>query len=99
MNNEPNPDELVYSIATRQEANHRQCNIMSKLMVEMNFSAAPCQSEDTKIIFFFENTGTVAAEWALLFPKDLLLELEYWAQTGEYDIEELEEVFLILLFY
>lgn len=28
----------------------------------------------------------------LLFPKDLLIELEYWAQTGEYDMEELEEV-------
>ena len=28
----------------------------------------------------------------LLFPKDLLLELEYWAQSGEFDLEELEQV-------
>ncbi len=91
MNNEPNSDELIYSIATRQEANRRQCN-MSKPMIEMNFSAAPSKSEDTRVLFFIENTGTVSAEWALLFPKDLLLELEYWAQTGEYDIEELEEM-------
>ena len=34
----------------------------------------------------------------LLFPKDLLLELEYWAQTGDYELEELEEVNLNLFF-
>lgn len=28
----------------------------------------------------------------MLYPKDLLLELEYWAQTGEYDLDELEEM-------
>jgi hypothetical protein len=28
----------------------------------------------------------------LLFPKDLLLELEYWAQSGDYEIDELEEM-------
>lgn len=28
----------------------------------------------------------------MMYPKDLLIELEYWAQSGEYDIEELEEV-------
>jgi hypothetical protein len=28
----------------------------------------------------------------MLYPKDLLLELEYWAQTGDYELEELEEV-------
>ena len=27
-----------------------------------------------------------------MYPKDLLIELEYWAQSGEYEIEELEEV-------
>ena len=58
----------------------------------MNFGAAPIKSEDTKIIFFVENTGSVPAEWALLYPKDLLIELEYWAQNGDYDLDELEEM-------
>lgn len=93
MNNEPNAEELVYSIATRQEANRRQCNSNTKPIIDMNFSAAPAKSENTKVIFFFENVGTVPAEWVLLYPKDLLLELEYWAQTGEYDMDELDEVF------
>jgi len=29
---------------------------------------------------------------AFLFPSDLQLELEYWAETGEYDEDELHEV-------
>ena len=29
---------------------------------------------------------------AFLFPNDLQLELEYWAETGEYTSEELHEV-------
>ena len=36
------------------------------------------------LIYFFKRV--------LLFPKDLLLELEYWAQNGDYEMEELEEV-------
>lgn len=63
MNNEPNADELVYSIATRQEANRRAKINNSKPIIDMNFSAAPVKSEDTKIIFFFENIGSVPAEW------------------------------------
>ena len=27
-----------------------------------------------------------------MFPKDLQLELEYWAETGEFDADELHEV-------
>jgi hypothetical protein len=33
LNNEPDSDELVYSIATRQEANRRQCGNNSKVSV------------------------------------------------------------------
>ena len=29
---------------------------------------------------------------AFLYPSDLQLELEYWAETGEYDEDELHEV-------
>ena len=30
-----------------------------------------------------------------LFPNDLQLELEYWAETGEYTEEELHEVIIL----
>jgi hypothetical protein len=29
---------------------------------------------------------------SFLFPNDLQLELEYWAETGEYSSEELQQV-------
>lgn len=30
-----------------------------------------------------------------MFPQELQLELEYWAETGEFDLEELHQVALI----
>jgi cilia- and flagella-associated protein 65 len=91
MSCEPNPDELMYSIATRQEANRRLVNNTKKI-IDLNFSSASLNSDNTEIIIFIENSGVVATEWALLFPKDLLLELEYWAESGDYTIDELEEI-------
>lgn len=63
MSCEPNADELVYSIATRQQANRRLANQFTKPMVEMNFSAAPLNSNDSHIILFVENVGLVPTEW------------------------------------
>lgn len=91
MNCEPNAEELIYSIATRQDANRRIIN-KPKVMLDFNFNAAPVHSPDTEIALFIENTGVVPTEWSILFPKDLQIELEYWSQSGNYDEEELEEV-------
>lgn len=91
MNCEPNSDELMYSIATRQDA-HRRIPNTPKVVVDFNFNAAPINSADTEIVLFVENTGVVPADWALLFPKDLQIELEYWSQTGNFTEEELLEV-------
>lgn len=63
MSCEPNPDELMYSIATRQEVNRRSANLKTKPMIEMNFNAAPVSSDDTEIVLFIENTGLVPNEW------------------------------------
>ena len=67
MNCEPNPDELIYSIATRQEANRRAASQNSKPMIDMNFSAAPLNSHDTHVILFIENVGLVATDWFVFF--------------------------------
>jgi hypothetical protein len=121
MGCEPNPEELIYSIATRQEANRRLAQRSRGPIIDMNFCAAPINSNDTQVMLFVENTGYVPTEWlakfllnlfykihkkcfllslrALYYPKDLLLELEYWAQHGDYDLEELEEVDFYFLPY
>lgn len=63
MSCEPNADELIYSIATRQQTNRRLGNQFTKPMVEMNFSAAPLNSTETHIIIFVENIGLVPTDW------------------------------------
>lgn len=63
MSCEPNPDELVYSIATRQEANRRLTGQNNKPIIEMNFNAAPINSDDTQVILFIENSGLVPTDW------------------------------------
>ena len=63
MNCEPNPDELIYSIATRQEANRRPVSQLAKPMIDMNFSAAPLHSHDSHVVLFVENVGLVPTNW------------------------------------
>ena len=68
MSCEPNPEELEYSIATRQEVNRRTTNLFSyRHVVEMNFNVAPINSDDTQIMLFIENTGFVPADWYYFF--------------------------------
>jgi hypothetical protein len=64
MSCEPNPEELEYSIATRQEVNRRVAGqLNNRPVLEMNFNAAPVGSDDTQLILFMENTGFVPADW------------------------------------
>lgn len=64
MSCEPNPEELEYSIATRQEVNRRVVNqFANRPVIDMNFNVAPVDSEDTQVMFFVENTGSVRADW------------------------------------
>ena len=65
MSCEPNPEELIYSIATRQEANRRLTSQTNKHVIELNFNAAPVNSDDTHVVLFVENSGLVATDWYL----------------------------------
>lgn len=57
-----------------------------------------CTLEEFKFQFFFVNVDVrfILCDddcyRAFLFPADLQLELEYWAETGEFDEDELHEV-------
>ena len=63
MGCEPNPEELIYSIATRQEANRRPASQTTKHFIDLNFNAAPLNSDDTQVVLFVENSGLVATDW------------------------------------
>ncbi|XP_052080289.1 cilia- and flagella-associated protein 65-like [Mytilus californianus] len=91
LDSDPSAEELRYSVATRH-SHHRRPPVYTRAILDFNFSAAPVGSEPCIVNLMFENTGTVATDWAFLFPSDLQLELEYWAETGEFDEDELHEM-------
>ncbi|XP_076448439.1 cilia- and flagella-associated protein 65-like [Babylonia areolata] len=91
LDSDPSAEELMYHTATRH-SHRRRISVYTRAILDFNFSAAPLGSEPCSVSLMFENTGTVATEWAFLFPCDLQLELEYWAETGEFDEDELHEM-------
>ncbi|KAK3591649.1 hypothetical protein CHS0354_040559 [Potamilus streckersoni] len=91
LDSDPSARELMYSVATRH-SHQRRPPVYTRAIMDFNFSAAPLGSEPCIVNLMFENTGTVAVEWAFLFPSDLQLELEYWAETGEFTEDELHEM-------
>ncbi|ESO88046.1 hypothetical protein LOTGIDRAFT_219687 [Lottia gigantea] len=91
LDSDPSAPELMFSMATRHSHNRRP-PVYTRAIMDFNFSSAPLDSEPCIVNLMFENTGTVASDWAFLFPSDLQLELEYWSETGEYDQDELHEM-------
>ncbi|PIK59519.1 putative coiled-coil domain-containing protein [Apostichopus japonicus] len=83
--------ELNYVTPTRHSTT-RKVATNTRAVMDYNFSSAPVGSEPCMIHLMLENKGTVATDWAFLFPTDMHLELEYWAETGEFDMEELHEM-------
>lgn len=61
-------------------------------MLDFNFSAAPLGSDPSSVLLMFENTGSIPVEWSFLFPEDQQIELEYWAETGEFSTTELHHM-------
>ncbi|XP_006820550.2 cilia- and flagella-associated protein 65-like [Saccoglossus kowalevskii] len=88
---DPSAEELMYSVITRHSTRRRP-PVYTRAILDFNFGAAPVHSEDCVVHLMIENMGAVPTDWAFLFPVDLQLELEYWAETGEFDEEELHEM-------
>lgn len=88
---DPSPSELLYAAVTRHST-RRRVPVNTRAIMDLNFGAAPLNGDPCVVHLNLQNTGTVPAEWAFLYPSDLQLELEYWAETGEYDEDELHEM-------
>lgn len=91
LESDPSPSELLYAAVTRHST-RRRVPVNTRAIMDFNFGAAPLGGEPCMVHLNLQNTGTVPAEWAFLYPSDLQLELEYWAETGEYDEDELHEM-------
>ncbi|VEL21045.1 unnamed protein product [Protopolystoma xenopodis] len=48
-------------------------------------------SEEARVHLLLENPGPLDSEFVFFFPEDLELELEYWAESGEYTPEQLHQ--------
>ncbi|KAM3608146.1 uncharacterized protein V6R79_020059 [Siganus canaliculatus] len=84
----PSPAELTYKTPTRHSL--RSCfSVFTKTMVDFNFGAATLHSDATSFMLMFHNPGSILVDWAFLFPEDQQIELEYWAETGEFSTSDL----------
>uniref|UniRef100_UPI0009B41025 cilia- and flagella-associated protein 65 n=1 Tax=Monopterus albus TaxID=43700 RepID=UPI0009B41025 len=87
----PSPEELTYRTPTRHSL--RSCpSIFTETMLDINFSAAPLNSDPSIFVLMFHNPGSIPVDWAFLFPEDQRIELEYWAEIGEYSSTELHQM-------
>ncbi|XP_056611820.1 cilia- and flagella-associated protein 65 isoform X1 [Triplophysa dalaica] len=85
---DPRPSELIFRVPTRHSL--RRCPaVFTSAMMDFNFSAAPLSSEPSSILLMFKNTGSIPVEWSFLFPEDQQIELENWAENGDFSPSEL----------
>lgn len=88
---DPTPAELIYTVATRQSF-CRTPRVLTRAVIDFNFGAAPFGSDDSSVHLLLENAGHVPAEFQFLMPEELQMDLEFWAETGEYTEEELHHL-------
>ncbi|TRY54345.1 hypothetical protein DNTS_011111 [Danionella cerebrum] len=92
LHRDPSPAELTYRVPTR----HRQgffgpCPaIFTSAVVDFSFGGSPLGSDDTSILLLFKNPGSIPVEWSFLFPEDQQIELEVWAESGDFNPSELQ---------
>ncbi|XP_067843127.1 cilia- and flagella-associated protein 65 isoform X2 [Heptranchias perlo] len=91
LQRDPTEGELIYRVPTRHST-HRCPSVSTPVMVDFNFGAAPICSDPSIVLLMMENREMMPVNWAFLFPVDQQLDLEYWAETGEFNPTELHEM-------
>jgi len=94
LDSDPASEELIYKVPTRHST-RRRMPVHTRAVLDFNFSSAPHLSEPCYVLINLQNIGSAPAEWTFLFPTDLQLDMEFWAQTGEMDDDELHEMFVL----
>ncbi|XP_078260484.1 cilia- and flagella-associated protein 65 [Rhinoraja longicauda] len=91
LQRDPTDGELMYRVPTRHSTT-RCPPVSTPVMVDFNFGAAPVCSDPSIVLLMLENKEVLPVDWAFLFPVDQQLDLEYWAETGEFNPTELHEM-------
>uniref|UniRef100_UPI0037E8BD37 cilia- and flagella-associated protein 65 n=1 Tax=Semicossyphus pulcher TaxID=241346 RepID=UPI0037E8BD37 len=87
----PSTAELTYRTPVRHSMRSSP-SIFTEALLDFNFSAAPLHSDPSTFMLMFYNPGSLPVDWAFLFPEDQQIELEYWAETGEFSNTELYQM-------
>lgn len=91
LQSDPTPEELIYRVPTRHSV--RRCpSVNTPVLLDFNFGAAPVGSEPFVTLLLLENRGVLPVSWDFLFPADQQIELEFWAETWEFDPSEIHQM-------
>ncbi|KAM4697918.1 cilia- and flagella-associated protein 65 [Rhinophrynus dorsalis] len=91
LQSDPTPGELIYRVPTRHSTRRRP-SINTPVLLDFNFGAAPVGTEPFVVLLLLENSGIVPVTWDFLFPADQQIELEFWAETWEFDPSEIHQM-------
>ncbi|XP_069838637.1 cilia- and flagella-associated protein 65 isoform X2 [Dendropsophus ebraccatus] len=91
LQSDPTPGELIYRVPTRHSI--RRCpSVNTPVLLDFNFGAAPVGTEPFTTLLLLENKGVLPVSWDFLFPADQQIELEFWAETWEFDPSEIHQM-------
>ncbi|KAJ8253006.1 hypothetical protein GJAV_G00208100 [Gymnothorax javanicus] len=91
LRRDPTPPELTYRVPTRHSVLGSP-SFFTPVLLDCSFSAAPLGSEPSTVLLVLENPGTIPVDWWFLFPEDLQIELECWAESVELSATELQHI-------
>ncbi|XP_073490445.1 cilia- and flagella-associated protein 65 [Aquarana catesbeiana] len=91
LQSDPTLPELIYRVPTRHSI--RTCPpVNTPVLLDFNFGAAPVGSEPFVAVLLLENNGVLPVNWDFLYPADQQIELEFWAETWEFDPSEIHQM-------
>ncbi|XP_060117268.1 cilia- and flagella-associated protein 65 isoform X2 [Heteronotia binoei] len=91
LERDPTPQELTFRVPTRHST-QRMPPVYTPVVLDFNFGAAPVGSEPSAVVLMLQNSGAMPVNWAFLFPSDQKIDMEYWAESAEYDPSELHQM-------
>ncbi|XP_072274117.1 cilia- and flagella-associated protein 65 [Pyxicephalus adspersus] len=91
LQSDPTAQELIYRVPTRHST-HRCPPVNTPVLLDFNFGAAPVGSEPFVALLLLENNGVLPVNWDFLYPVDQQIELEFWAETWEFDPSEIHQM-------
>ncbi|XP_061465321.1 cilia- and flagella-associated protein 65 isoform X2 [Rhineura floridana] len=91
LERDPTPQELTFRVPTRHST-QRIPPVYTPVMLDFNFGAAPVGCVPSVVVLMLQNSGAIPVNWAFLFPSDQRIDMEYWAESAEFDPSELHQM-------